>query len=53
MKVQTGTPFMQTSIGVGGTTPRGGGDVMVLGLVHAHVFTYLAGVTALYKIPRL
>jgi hypothetical protein len=53
MKVRTRTPFTQTSIGVSGMTPREGGDVMVSTLVCAHVYTYLAGVTALYEIPRL
>jgi hypothetical protein len=43
---------MWTNIGVSGTTPRGGGDVMVLALVRVFVYNYLAGVTALYEIPR-
>jgi hypothetical protein len=52
-KVRTGIHFTWTSIGVSGTTPRGGGDVTVSALVRKHMFTYLAGVTALYEIPRL
>jgi hypothetical protein len=53
MKMWTGIPFMRTSIGVSGMTPRGGGDVIVSGLVYKHVFSYLTEVVTLYKIPRL